>query len=86
MVDSDTNHMDVYRNKFPGNFTAANLFKGNNLGTFIDCNLYTGTNNDHWVVSGGKLSDQTGVDINGQSLIYKNEFSTCLNGSPQILI
>jgi hypothetical protein len=86
LVDSDTNKMDVYRNSFPGNFTAANLFKGNNLKTFVDCNLYTGTNNDHWVVSGGKLADQTGLDVNGQSLIYKNEFAPCLNGAAQILV
>ncbi len=86
MEESDTNKMDVYRNKFEGNFTVANLFKGNNLKTFVDCNSYTGNNENHWVVSGGKLSDQTGMDINGQSLIYKNEFGICHNGAPQILI
>ena len=86
MEDSDTNKMDVYRNKFQGNFTIANLFKGNNLKTFVDCNSYTGNNENHWVISGGKLSDQSGVDVNGQSLVYKNEFGICHNGAPQILI
>jgi hypothetical protein len=86
MEDSDTNKMDVYRNKFEGSFTAANLFRGNNLKTFIDCNSYTGNNDNHWVVSAGKLGDQSGVDINGQSLIYKNEFGICHGGAPQIVI
>ena len=86
MEDSDTNKMDVYRNKFEGSFTAANLFRGNNLKTFIDCNSYTGNNDNHWVVSAGKLGDQSGVDINGQSLIYKNEFGICYGGAPQIVV
>lgn len=86
MEDSDTNKMDVYRNKFEGSFTAANLFKGNNLKTFVDCNSYTGNNDNHWVLSGGKLADQSGIDINGQSLIYKNEFGICHGGAPQILV
>ena len=86
LTDSDSNKMDVYRNQFDGNFTAANLFEGNNLKTFIDCNTYSGTNDNHWVVASGKLGDQSGVDVNGQSLIYKNAFGTCSNGNPQIFI
>ncbi len=82
----DTNKMDIYRNKFEGNFTAANLFQGNNLKTFVDCNSYSGTNDHHWYITAGKLGDQSGVDVNGQSLIYKNQFSTCANGNPQIYI
>lgn len=84
--DSDSNKMDVYRNDFEGNFTVANLFEGNNLKTFVDCNSYSGTNDYHWFVKAGKLGDQTGVDVNGQSLIYKNQFTTCQNGNPQIFI
>lgn len=84
--DSDSNKMDVYRNEFEGNFTVANLFEGNNLKTFVDCNSYSGTNDYHWFIKSGKLGDQSGVDVNGQSLIYKNEFTTCQNGNPQIFI
>lgn len=86
LTDSDSNKMDVYRNNFEGNFTVANLFEGNNLKTFVDCNSYSGTNDYHWFVKAGKLGDQTGVDVNGQSLVYKNQFTTCQNGNPQIFI
>lgn len=84
--NSDTNKMDVYRNNFKGNFTAANLFEGNNLKTFVDCNVYSGTNDNHWLVKSGKLGDQSGHDVNGQSLIYKNEFTPCKSNNPQIAI
>jgi hypothetical protein len=86
LTGSDTNKMDVYRNQFDGNFTAANLFEGDNLKTFIDCNTYSGTNDHHWHIAAGKIGDQSGVDVNGQSLIYKNGFATCSNGNPQIFI
>lgn len=86
LTNSDTNKMDVYRNNFEGNFTVANLFEGNNLKTFVDCNTYSGTNNYHWFIKAGKLGDQSGVDVNGQSLVYKNQFTTCQNGNPQIFI
>lgn len=86
LTESDTSRMDVYRNRFTGNFTAANLFEGKNLKTFVDCNSYSGNNDNHWLVSFGKLGDQSGVDVNGQSLIYKNEFTPCNGNNPQISI
>ncbi len=84
MNNSDTNKMDVYRNDFTGNFTVANLFVGNNLKTFVDCNKYIGKNEHHWLVQTGKLGDQSGTDINGQFLIYKNEFNKCIDDNAEI--
>ncbi len=84
MNNSDTNKMDVYRNDFTGNFTAANLFVGNNLKTLIDCNKYSGNNEHHWLVQSGKLGDQNGTDINGQFLIYKNQFNNCIDDNTEI--
>ena len=81
---SDTNKMDIYRNDFSGNFTVANLFVGNNLKTFVDCNKYSGNNEHHWLVQAGKLGDQNGKDINGQFLIYKNEFNKCIEDNTEI--
>ncbi len=86
MNNSDTNKMDVYRNDFTGNFTVANLFEGNNLKTFVDCNTYSGKNGNHWLVQAGKLGDQSGIDINGQFLIYKNEFNKCIDDNPEIAL
>ena len=86
MKNSDTNKMDVYRNDFTGNFTVANLFEGNNLKTFVDCNTYSGKNENHWFVQDGKLGDQSGMDVNGQFLIYKNEFNKCIDDNPEIAL
>jgi hypothetical protein len=82
--NSDTNKMDIYRNEFTGNFTVANLFVGNNLKTFVDCNKYSGNNGHHWLIQSGKLGDQSGTDINGQFLIYKNEFNKCIEDNAEI--
>lgn len=84
MADSDTNKMNVYRNDFTGNFTVANLFIGNNLKTFVDCNKYSGNNEHHWLVQTGKLGDQSGTDEIGQFLIYKNEFNKCIDDNAEI--
>ena len=84
MTNTDTNKMDVYRNDFTGNFTAANLFVGNNLKTFIDCNKYSGKSEHHWLIQSGKLGDQSGTDVNGQFLIYKNEFNNCIDDKSEI--
>ncbi len=84
MKNSDTNKMDVYRNDFKGNFTVANLFIGNNLKTFVDCNKYIGNNEHHWLVQAGRLGDQSGTDVNGQFLIYKNEFNKCIENNAEI--
>lgn len=84
MNNSDTNKIDIYGNDFTGNFTVANLFVGNNLKTFVDCNKYSGNNEHHWLVQSGKLGDQSGTDVNGQFLIYKNEFNKCIENNTEI--
>jgi hypothetical protein len=84
MNNCDTNEIQIYRNEFSGNFTVANLIQGNNLNTFINCNKYTGNNEHHWSIKSGKLNNQNGTDINGQYLIYKNEFNKCINNNLEI--
>ncbi|MBI1836606.1 MAG: S8 family serine peptidase [Flavobacteriia bacterium] len=84
--NTNENMVNIYKNGFKGNFTAANYFDGDNLKTSIDCNTYNGESTFDWYINSGKLKNQDGVNAEGLSVVYKNTFSECNAKNSQINI
>jgi hypothetical protein len=79
-------NLNIYLNRFEGNFIVASLFKGNNLSTNVDCNTYIGHNQHDWNIVTGTLANQTASNEDGSAKVYRNDFSECNGKDGQIYV
>jgi hypothetical protein len=84
--NSEENNLNIYLNRFEGNFIVASLFKGDNLNTNVDCNTYIGHNQHDWNVASGTLANHTASNEDGSAKVYRNNFSECNGKDGQIYV